>query len=100
MKTIIVELTAALEAGLPEVTIVDLGNENLSDKELTVLAANSKVKNGTNKKRNYGTGKNPIQNIWIAKNGRAVMTMIIKDRDDGDREKTRTVPCDAVLAIA
>mgnify|MGYP003645023699 FL=1 len=102
MKKEIQNMIKALEAGSPEVDVVDMGNKLLSNKtSITVLAKKSKVLNATNITRSYATGSNPVQNARIAKTtGNAVLTMDVKDNDNNGNDITRTVPLTQIKSLA
>ena len=56
MKTEVKNIIMALEAGSPEVDVVDMANDLLSNKtSITVLAKKSKVLNATNITRSYAS---------------------------------------------
>ena len=102
MKTEIQNMIKALEAGSPEVDVVDMANTLLSNKtSINVLAKKSKVLNATNTTRSYATGSNPVQNAWIAKTtGNAVLTMNVQDNDNNGNDITRTVPLTQIISLA
>ena len=92
----------ALEAGSPEVDVVDMANDLLSNKtSITVLAKKSKVLNATNITRSYATGSKPVQNAWLAKTtGNPVLTMDVQDNDNNGADITRTVPLTQIISIS
>jgi glutamate formiminotransferase len=102
MKNEIKNIQTALEAGSPEVDVVDMANNFLSNrKNITVLAKKSKVLNATNITRSYATGSKPVQNAWIAKStGNAVLTMDVQDNDNNGNDITRTVPLTQIKSLA
>ena len=100
MKTEIKNILTALVAGAPEVDVVDIANPVMSNSTVVVEAKTSKVLDATNINRTYETGPNPVQNAKIAKStGNAFLTMDIKDRDDNNAPKTRTVLLSQIVSI-
>jgi len=102
MKNEVKKIIMALEAGLPEVDVVDMANNLLSNKtSINVLAKKSKVLDATNTIRSYATGSKPVQNAWIAKTtGNAVLTMDVQDNDNNGNDITRTVPLTQIKSLA
>ena len=67
---------------------------------ISYLAANSKVKNGVDKKRDMTIVEILIPE-WEAKsNGNLTIQVLVIDHDDGDKEKTRNLTSERITIIA